>query len=80
MQKVRLDPNQENQLQKNLQYFISKIDDSGGAIPFDEFMNDALYFQGIGYYVNGTKKFGLEGDFITAPEISSLFSEFSALF
>tara|TARA_Y100001935_G_scaffold200408_1_gene168727 strand:+ start:17931 stop:19097 length:1167 start_codon:yes stop_codon:yes gene_type:complete len=75
MQKVRLDPNQENQLQKNLQYFISKIDDSGGAIPFDEFMNDALYFQGIGYYVNGTKKFGLEGDFITAPEISSLFSE-----
>jgi len=33
-----------------------------------------LYEPGLGYYVAGAKKIGLGGDFITAPEISSLYS------
>jgi SAM-dependent MidA family methyltransferase len=37
-------------------------------------MEMALYEPGLGYYSAGARKFGPEGDFITAPEISPLFS------
>src|SRR3546814_1936262 len=30
---------------------------------------------GLGYYSGGTSKFGASGDFVTAPEISSLFGQ-----
>jgi SAM-dependent MidA family methyltransferase len=47
---------------------------SGGLLPFDRFMDLALYAPGLGYYVAGARKFGAEGDFVTAPEISPLFA------
>ena len=46
----------------------------GGAITFGAFMHMALYQPGLGYYSGGLQKFGMAGDFITAPEISPLFS------
>ena len=49
------------------------INEAGGSISFAEFMQHALYAPGLGYYVSGTTKFGSDGDFITAPEISPLF-------
>lgn len=45
-----------------------------GALPFDQFMQAALYTPGLGYYTAGLQKFGAEGDFVTAPELSGLFS------
>ena len=45
-----------------------------GSLPFDRYMELALYAPGLGYYLNGRKKFGQYGDFITAPEASPLFS------
>ena len=45
----------------------------GGWIPFSRFMELALYAPGLGYYTAGAHKFGEGGDFITAPELSSLF-------
>ena len=48
-------------------------------ISFAEFMQCALYEPGLGYYVSGSRKLGAEGDFITAPEISSSFSQCLAL-
>lgn len=36
-------------------------------------MELALYASGLGYYTAGARKFGEAGDFVTAPEISSLF-------
>ena len=48
---------------------------SGGVIPFSEFMQQALYAPGLGYYSGGLQKFGELGDFITAPEVSPLFSQ-----
>lgn len=57
---------------KNL--IVSKIQEKG-FISFEEYMKLALYAPGLGYYSGGAVKFGKEGDFITAPEISSLFSE-----
>lgn len=44
-------------------------------MPFSRWMQQALYAPGLGYYVNGLHKFGEAGDFITAPEIGTLFAE-----
>ncbi len=46
----------------------------GGVIGFDAWMRLALYAPGLGYYSAGATKLGGEGDFVTAPELSSLFS------
>ena len=37
-------------------------------------MEMALYEPGLGYYSAGATKLGADGDFVTAPEISPLFS------
>lgn len=50
------------------------IDASSGWISFERFMELALYEPGLGYYSAGATKLGRDGDFVTAPEISSLFS------
>ena len=34
----------------------------------------AMYEPGLGYYSSGSRKLGAEGDFVTAPEISPLFT------
>jgi SAM-dependent MidA family methyltransferase len=46
----------------------------GGTIGFDAYMRMALYAPGLGYYSAGATKLGAAGDFVTAPEISDLFS------
>lgn len=46
-----------------------------GEIPFVEFMHHALYDPHEGYYSAGLAKFGPQGDFITAPELSPLFGQ-----
>jgi SAM-dependent MidA family methyltransferase len=45
-----------------------------GPISFARFMELALYTPGLGYYIADWPKFGRAGDFITAPEISTLYS------
>lgn len=51
----------------------TSIREAGGWIGFDRFMGRALFEPGLGYYSGGSRKFGPEGDFVTAPEISPLF-------
>jgi SAM-dependent MidA family methyltransferase len=58
-----------------MRQIVRAIEQSGGAIPFDTFMDMALYAPGLGYYVAGSRKFGEQGDFITAPEVSPLFAQ-----
>jgi SAM-dependent MidA family methyltransferase len=48
---------------------------AGGWMSFARYMELALYQPGLGYYAGGSTKFGGAGDFVTAPEISSLFSQ-----
>lgn len=52
-----------------------EIDKNEGAITFQRYMELVLYAPGLGYYAAGSNKLGEEGDFITAPEISPLFSQ-----
>lgn len=48
---------------------------SQGTIPFSRFFELALYHPTHGYYTGPQRVFGREGDFITAPLISPLFSQ-----
>jgi SAM-dependent MidA family methyltransferase len=47
---------------------------AGGWLSFERYMELALYAPGLGYYSAGSAKIGSGGDFVTAPEISDLFS------
>ena len=49
------------------------IERAGGFLPLDRYMQLVLYAPGLGYYVAGARKFGAAGDFVTAPELTSLF-------
>ncbi len=51
------------------------IADKGHAIPFSEFMQLALYAPTMGYYAAGQRRFGAEGDFVTAPELGDVFGQ-----
>jgi SAM-dependent MidA family methyltransferase len=56
----------------------SEIAQAGGWLPFDRYMEKALYAPGLGYYGGGSVKFGRRpedgSDFVTAPELSPLFA------
>jgi SAM-dependent MidA family methyltransferase len=51
----------------------ARIAAAGGWLPFDQYMQLALYEPGLGYYSAGARKLGEGGDFTTAPEMSPLF-------
>ena len=49
-----------------------------GFMPFEQWMQLALYAPGLGYYAAGNTKFGADlpsGDFTTAPELPPLFGQ-----
>ena len=50
-----------------------QVQAAGGRISFAEFMHHVLYAPGLGYYAAGATKFGVAGDFVTAPEVSPVF-------
>jgi SAM-dependent MidA family methyltransferase len=52
----------------------AELDAGGGWLPFARYMDLALYAPGLGYYSAGARKFGADGDFVTAPEISPVFA------
>lgn len=52
----------------------AEIERAGGSLSFAHWMREALYAPGLGYYAAGARKFGGDGDFITAPELSPLFA------
>jgi SAM-dependent MidA family methyltransferase len=51
----------------------AEIAAAGGWISFARYMDLALHAPGLGYYARGSRQFGAEGDFVTAPELGSLF-------
>jgi SAM-dependent MidA family methyltransferase len=69
-----LAPEEEQHSRAVAEVIRGHIHASGGWIPFDRFMELALYAPGLGYYSAGSMKLGAGGDFVTAPELSDLFS------
>ena len=52
-----------------------EIRGAGGALPFWRYMELCLYSPGLGYYSAGARKFGADGDFVTASELGDLFAQ-----
>ena len=63
--------------QEHMEFVIKmlqkRITATQGKIPFSEYMNMALHAPEYGYYNSGCRKIGEGGDFITAPELGTLF-------
>ncbi|HOW28752.1 MAG TPA: SAM-dependent methyltransferase [Elusimicrobiota bacterium] len=49
-----------------------------GPIPFDKYMEWALYHPLYGYYMRSSSRVGREGDFLTSPRSGSLFARLLA--
>ncbi len=60
-------------MKSNLKFFKNSQN-----LPADEFFKNVLFDKKIGYY-NSKQPFGRRGDYITAPNISRLFSEMIAI-
>ncbi len=56
-----------------LERIRAEIAGAGGWISFARYMELALHAPGMGYYSRGARQLGAEGDFVTAPELGSLF-------
>ena len=56
-----------------VQFIHAEIAANSGWISFARYMELALYAPRLGYYSGGAAKLGSDGDFTTAPEMSSLF-------
>jgi SAM-dependent MidA family methyltransferase len=56
-----------------LDRIAKEISLQGGWISFARYMELALHAPGQGYYAAGAQKFGVKGDFVTAPELGALF-------
>jgi SAM-dependent MidA family methyltransferase len=55
-----------------IERITAEISQQGGWISFARYMELALHAPG-GYYAGGAPKLGAEGDFVTAPELGTLF-------
>jgi SAM-dependent MidA family methyltransferase len=55
-------------------HICEEVARAGGFLPFDRYMELALYAPGLGYYAAGATKLGAAGDFVTAPEMTPLFA------
>ena len=53
---------------------LSRAADRTGFVPFDRFMEVALYGEGVGFYTRPDSLFGREGDYYTAAHASPLFA------
>jgi SAM-dependent MidA family methyltransferase len=49
------------------------VDDAGGALPFRDFMQLALYHPTLGYYTSRRYVIGRSADYVTSPELTPLF-------
>jgi len=61
-------------IQPLVNQICAEIDKHDGKLDFTKFMEMALYTPNLGYYASNKAIFGEQGDFVTAPELSPLFS------
>jgi SAM-dependent MidA family methyltransferase len=67
-------PEELKRLSETLVAVIRERIEQTGSISFSDYMEMALYEPGLGYYSAGLQKFGEGGDFVTAPQLGSVFA------
>jgi len=67
-------PEELKQMSDALCNRVQQKSGTDGLTPFSRFMEMSLYEPGLGYYSAGLHKLGESGDFVTAPELGSLFA------
>jgi SAM-dependent MidA family methyltransferase len=70
---VREAPPMEPAGRERLQRLLERVSDPDGFVPFDRFMEIALYGEGVGFYAREGSPFGREGDYYTAAHVTPLF-------
>ena len=70
-----LSPEEQRHSEAAAALIRERLEEAGGWLSFERFMELALYAPGLGYYSAGSLKLGAGGDFVTAPELSDLFSQ-----
>lgn len=77
-----LDPTARQHGQRVTEYLRTLIEQAGGWLSFEQWMAQALYAPGLGYYAAGSVKLASTatasvpaGDFVTAPELTPLFGQ-----
>ena len=69
-----LTPEEQSHALRLAAHIRGALGGAAGWLSFERFMELALYAPGLGYYSAGSVKLGAGGDFVTAPEVSDLFS------
>jgi SAM-dependent MidA family methyltransferase len=69
-----LTPEEQSHALRLAAHIRAALAGAAGWLSFERFMDLALYAPGLGYYSAGSVKLGAGGDFVTAPEVSDLFS------
>jgi SAM-dependent MidA family methyltransferase len=69
-----LTPEEQSHSLRLAAHIRGALSGAAGWLSFERFMELALYAPGLGYYSAGSVKLGAGGDFVTAPEVSELFS------
>lgn len=67
-------PEQQQRSRELVDRIRIEIKTAGDSISFARYMELALYAPVLGYYASGAQKFGAGGDFVTAPELGSIFA------
>ncbi len=60
-------------MEKSLEQIIAGKIRRDGPIPFETFMEMALYYPGLGYYTSARTEIGRMGDFYTSPHLHPIF-------
>lgn len=68
------DPEELKKVEPLLDLIETEMSNNGGRLSFNKFMELALYTPALGYYTGNNAIFGSQGDFVTAPELTPLFS------
>src|SRR5204863_9776917 len=56
-----------------VEHVRDEIARAGGFIPLARYIELVLYAPALGYYAAGARKFGVDGDFVTGPELTPLY-------
>jgi SAM-dependent MidA family methyltransferase len=57
-----------------MSWIFDEIASRGGEVPFDQYMELALYHPTHGYYSCERPRYGREGDYLTAPTASQWYA------